>query len=250
VQQTGRGSGNYQALGWDSAVAVIRDTLQKVPAGESAFLLGLFPDHLADLVNLLSRAVGGMSVLRYSGQGGFDSRVTLMDATQMMFGAAKIPGFDFENADVIFSFGADFSEAWLAPAAFSDAAGLLRRGGYLVQFEAQRSPVAEQAAEWVRIAPGSEGLLALALGRLVVEGRGAPLPPVYAGVDLAQVAQASGVTLDEMQRLARLFLSVPRKIALPGDCAEQRCGGKRPGDPGAQRARRQPGLPGWGVPDA
>ena len=39
--------------------------------------------------------------------------------------------------------------------------------GYLVQFEPRMSQTAVVADEWIPVAPGTEGLVALAIGRLV-----------------------------------------------------------------------------------
>ncbi len=85
--------------------------------GELAFVLGLFPDHLNDLVQMLAQALGGASVLRFDPLGEFEGRVTLMDATQTLFGVSRIPYFDLRHAGVIFSFGSSFQESWLSPAA-------------------------------------------------------------------------------------------------------------------------------------
>ena len=221
LKQSGRGSGIFQALEWDAALKVVQGALQKYAAGEIVFLLGLFPDHLNDLVQLLSRALGGAQVLRYAPSGEFDGRVTLMDASQKLFGASKLPFFDLEHAEAAFSFGANFSETWLSPAAYSSACDRMRQGasgqrGRLIHFEPRCSQTAGDADEWVPIHPGSEGLLAQALGSIIQSSYAAPGAHIFPQIDLKQAAAATGVAVDEMRRLAHIYYTASRQVAIPG----------------------------------
>ncbi len=56
LKQEGRGSQNYTNLSWDEAVGVVQNTLQSTAPGQIAFLLGMAPDHLFDLVSELCTA--------------------------------------------------------------------------------------------------------------------------------------------------------------------------------------------------
>jgi len=198
----------------------VQEAFQKYQPGQIAFVLGLFPDHLFDLVSLLARGLGGAEVRRYSALGELDGRVTLMDAAQKLFGASKIPYFDIQRAAVTFSFGANFTETWLSPVAYAYSYEMMRRGypgqrGYLVQFEPRRSQTAANADEWFPIRPGSEALLAQALACQVAKlTKTGPAAPVK--VDLQAAAQACGVPVSEIERLARLFCEAPRRVAIPG----------------------------------
>lgn len=216
-----RGEKTLQAIDWDTAIEAISDIFTRYKGREIAFLLGLFPDHLYDLTALIARGMGGANVLRFDSRGEFDQRVTLMDACQRLFGASRIPSFDIKQADVIFSFGAAFTESWLSP--MSGDADRGRQGfpvlsGYRVQFEPRRSRSAANADEWISIAPGSDAFLAQALAALIARRHG-NTPGQLAYVDVSAVAQACGVPVGELERLARMFDQAGRKVAIPGSMA-------------------------------
>ena len=169
------------AMGWEQAITTVSDAFQKTKPSEIAFLMGLAPDHLFDLVSELTANMGADSAVRYGALSMFESRATLSKAAQEMFGLAALPLFDLASADVVVSFGANFLETWLSPVAYTRGFSKMRKGhdasgkrGYLVQFEARMSQTASKADEWIPVKPGTEGLVAAALGRLVAEARGVP----------------------------------------------------------------------------
>lgn len=213
--------GRYEPIDWPTAVGVVKDAFQKYQPGQIAFLLGLFPDHLHALVSLLAKGLGGANVLRFSTLGEFDGRVTLMDAAQRLFGAARLPSFDLQRAEVTFSFGTNFTETWLSPVAYAYGYGAMRRGypgqrGYLVQFEPRMSQTAANADEWFPIRPGSEAILAQALAYQVGKESSGHPPAALASLDLAAAVEVSGVPLADIQRLARIFQQASRRVAIPG----------------------------------
>ena len=210
----------FAPIEWDAALEAVTTALQG-PGQNTAFLLGLFPDHLHDLVGLIAEAVGGARVLRFSALGEFEARVTLMDAAQKLFGRASIPHFDIEHAAVTFSFGANFTETWLSPVAYTWAYGRMRQGfpgqrGYLVHFEPRMSQTAATADEWIPIHPGSEAQVAQSLGRIIAELTRGALPTAFENVDVSAAALAAGIPEADLRRLARLFIDAPRKVAIPG----------------------------------
>lgn len=219
--QASRGSGEFDPIDWETAIGVVKDALQKNAPDEIAFMMGLFPDHLFDLVQKISSGLGGVSITRYGTLGEYEARLTLMQAAQNLWGISKIPSFDLENAEMTFSFGANFVETWLSPVAYAFGYGMMRQGhqgqrGYLVQFESRMSQTAANADEWHPIKPGSEALLAQGLGRLVAELKNTSVPPAFAPVDISEVAAQSGISERDLHRLAGLFADSPRPLAIPG----------------------------------
>src|SRR5512143_3244980 len=185
VQRKRRGASEADKLTWDAAVKVVTDALTKNAPGEIAFLLGTHPDHLYDLASDLMAALGGDAPVRYGALAMFEARATLAQAVQNLFGQPGLPMFDIGGADMVFSFGANFLEPWISQVAQTRAFAQMRQGnagrrGQLIQFEPRMSQTASKADQWVALKPGTEALVALALGRLVAEGRGAPLPPAFA----------------------------------------------------------------------
>jgi anaerobic selenocysteine-containing dehydrogenase len=224
VQQSARGSRDFSKLDWDAAIKVVGDALQNTEPAGIAFLMGLAPDHLFDLVSNLTTVIGAPVPIRYSALGMFESRTTLSKASEDLLGQAGLPFFDISNADMTFSFGANFLETWLSPVAFTRQYATMRRGkagkrGYLVQFEPRMSQTAANADEWIPLQPGTEGLVALALGRLVAEKRGLSVPAAFASVDVQSVSDASGVSMDTLDRLAGIFSDASQPLAIPGGVA-------------------------------
>ena len=216
--------GMLETMSWEQAVAVVQAALADNQPDEIAFLLGPSPDHLADLARQLMAALGGPAPVRYGGYPLFEARATLTQAAAELLGTAALPFFDLANADVAFSFGANFLETWLSPVAFGRAFARMRRGrasrrGFLVQFEPRLSQTGATADEWIPILPGSEALVAVALGRLMAEARGGALPAAYREVDVAAAAQASGVTVETLTRLAGVFAGADAPLAIPGGAA-------------------------------
>src|SRR5512146_2282067 len=104
IQRKSRGSADATKMTWDEAVKVVADALTKNQPGEIAFLLGTYPDHLFDLVSEMATALGAPAPIRFDALSMFESRATLVQAAQAVFGQAALPYFDIANSDLVFSF--------------------------------------------------------------------------------------------------------------------------------------------------
>ncbi len=219
-----RDSGKQTKFTWDQAISVVQNALSGTKPEEVAFLLGMKSDHLTDLVFELTTAMGVHAPWRFGAQEIFDGRATLTKASDQVFGVASLPSFDIGNADLTFSFGANFLETYLSPVAFARGYSTMRKGhdgkrGYMVQFEPRMSQTAAAADEWIPIVPGTEGLVALGIGLAVAQLLGGEVPPAYKNVELGKIAKISGVNEDTIRRLAGLFANASHPIALPGGSA-------------------------------
>ncbi|HSL30321.1 MAG TPA: molybdopterin-dependent oxidoreductase [Anaerolineales bacterium] len=207
---------------WEEAIQVVADALGDI--GGAAFLMGGAPDHLFDLVSELAAASGAPAPVRFSVGSMFDARATLARAAQDLLGQAALPFFDIGNADLVLSFGANFLETWLAPVPYNRAYAQMRRGnpkrrGRMIQFEARMSQTAANADQWIPIRPGSEGMVAAAISRLAAEARGGAVPGSFAEVDLEAVTEASGMSMEALERVAQLVAEADAPIAIPGGAA-------------------------------
>lgn len=223
VFSSSQGNG-FQEITWLDAPRIVADALSRNQPDEIAFLLGMAPDHLFDLVTDLTKAIGAPAPVRFGALGMFEARATLMRAAEEMFDRSGLPFFDIGGADLVLSFGANFLETWLSPVAQTRDFARMRQGtpnrrGYFVQFEARMSQTGAKADEWIPIKPGTEQLVALAIGRLAVEALGLSMPPAFANVDVNSVASASDVSLDTLQHLADLFMRAGHALAIPGGAA-------------------------------
>jgi anaerobic selenocysteine-containing dehydrogenase len=207
---------------WEQAIQRVADAL-KDPAGV-AFLMGLTSDHLFDLVTDLTTAIGAPAPLRFGAQSMFDAQATLSQAAEELLGQAGMPYFDLGNSDLVLSFGANFLETWLSPVALTRAFARMRRGdpkrrGHFIQFESRLSATAAKADEWIPVRPGTEGLVALAIGRLAAEAKGGATPRAFASVDPQAAASESGVALEKLQHIAELMAQAQSPLAIPGGAA-------------------------------
>jgi len=219
-----RGNAAGSNVTWDEATQAVADALKNNKPEEIAFLMGMAPDHLFDLVSDLAAATGINAPVRFGALSMFEARATLGKAAENLFGQNRLPLFDVGGADMVFSFGANFLETWLAPVAYTRGFTGLREAqtkqrGSFVQFEARMSSTAGKADEWVPLRPGTEALVALAIGKLAAEIRGIPMPQAFEGVDPADVAEKSDVTLETLHHLAEIFAKANGALAIPGGAA-------------------------------
>jgi anaerobic selenocysteine-containing dehydrogenase len=211
---------NEPNLSWDEAIQVVANAFQD--SGGTAFLMGMTSDHLFDLVSDLANATGGSAPIRLGSM--FDGQATLITAAEELLGQAGLPFFDIGNSDLVLSFGANFLETWLSPVAFNRAYAQMRRGnperrGYFIQFEPRMSQTAAKADEWIPIRPGTEGLVALAIGRLAAEARGGEIPAAFANADLEAISSESGVSVEALEHIAHQVVDAEAPIAIPGAAA-------------------------------
>jgi len=214
--------GSSKAMDWNAAIAKVSEGLRGPNPQGVAFLLGLAPDHVYDFVKEMTAAMSAApEPVRYGALGTFDAQTTLVEACKQVFGKAQLPFFDLSGSDMVFAFGANFLETWLSPVAYSRGYSLLRKGtlgkrGYVVSFEPRMSLTSANADEWIPLAPGSEGLVAAALGRLVAEKRGGSQTAAFKDVNIADVVRVSGVPQEKLEHLATLFANAQHPLAVAG----------------------------------
>ena len=110
-----------------------------------------------------------------------------------------LPNFDLANADVTFSFGANFLETWISPVAYTREYSKMRRAnptrpGIPGAVRAALSQTAMNADKWIPILPGHRG--PGRAGDRAARGR-APQgtgPPIFADMAVDQVSKAAGVS--------------------------------------------------------
>ncbi len=211
-------------LNWDDAAQTVADAIKKYKPEEIAFLMGMAPDHLFDLVSDLASATGINAPVRFGALSMFESRATLSKAVENLFGEASLPFFDVGGAQVVFSFGANFLETWLSPVSYTRGFTGLRESktkkrGTFVQFESRMSSTAGKADEWMPIRPGTEAMVALAIGKLASELRGGPMPRAFADADPLDVAAKAGIKVETLKHLAEIFANSAGALAIPGGAA-------------------------------
>jgi anaerobic selenocysteine-containing dehydrogenase len=227
-QSGGRGSRQFEPLYWPEALDLLAEKITTLSNPERmAFWGGLMPDHLYRLTARLLDALGASTPLIFDLHSALEGRATAVQLAQSLFGASELPLYDLARTDVVFSFGANFLETWMSPVSQNHAYGTLRQGqlggrGFLAQFEPRLSATAASADEWIPVRPGTEGFIALALGRIIVEerlGRASshrPYAVLYQNVDVSEMAAASEMPVETLRRLARVFAEADQAVAIPG----------------------------------
>jgi len=215
---------NSTEMEWNDAYQVVSDALKNHNPSEVAFLMGMAPDHLFDLVSELASSVGAPAPLRFGALNMFESRATLSSAAEKFFGTSGMPFFDIANSDLVLSFGANFLETWLSPVAYTRGFAKMRRSnpkrrGYFIHFEARMSQTAAKADEWVPVRPGTEGMVALAIGKLVAKAKGFGAPRAFASVNVEEVAKAADIKVETLEHIAELVAEAQSPIAVPGGAA-------------------------------
>jgi anaerobic selenocysteine-containing dehydrogenase len=229
VQQTGgRGSRQFEPLHWEKALETLHRKVQEINPGRQIFYGGIMPDHLYFLVSNWLEAQGASPPVTYDLYSALEGRGTAAKSAEILFGTSQLPVYDVTNASAVYSFGANFLETWQSAVAYGRAYGEFRQGqagrrGFLVQFEPRLSATGASADEWVPLRPGTDGLVALAIGRIIVElglGNvgtfGQAQANLFQSVDVGELAEASDVSAETLERLARTLADSDRPLAIPG----------------------------------
>ncbi len=212
-----RKGGKLVEVSWAEAEELLKKYLGKKNA-KLAFMTGAISGHQAVITKAYMDAAGSKNHFV------FDTLPPAvgMAANERMFGYA-VPKYDFDKAKLIVSFGADFLGTWLSPVNFGAQYGVFRNAprGTLVQIEPKMTLTGANADRWIAIKPGTEGHLALALASLIADDakfKGKNLGKL--DVDVKQVSQATGVSIERMHKLKDMLISHSPSLVLSGNSAE------------------------------
>ena len=221
--------GELEKITWDDALARVKAQVKAARGKGIAFVTGNESGAFGDLVGEWTRAVGGAHV-SYE-PFAFEA---LREGNRLAFGTSAVPWYDLANAKYILSFGADFLDTWLSPVAYQSAftrahafaAGRAVPMAKAVFVGPRMFLTGMNADEWVAAAPGTEGLLALALAGVIVRERLAPVPAdagrlrdLLARHTAEAVAAVAGVDAAAIERLAREFAGARGGVAVAGGMA-------------------------------
>src|SRR3989454_7722033 len=207
------------------------DAAQKVVADKLADLRNAAKGQAIALVTQLETSSLGALLDKWTQAVGTRPRVTLEPftyesvraASRITFGRDAIPYFAFEDAEVVLSFGADFLETWLSNVNYARTFARMHtvrdgRAGTFIHVEPRQSLTASNADEWVRNAPGTEGLLALAILRVMVDEGMADrrFGEAVGSVDVKRAADESGVSVETIKHVAKAFAHAKPGLAVGG----------------------------------
>jgi anaerobic selenocysteine-containing dehydrogenase len=226
VQQSQRGSGQFQSVRWDPALQTLISKVQAAGKNVGIWVGPNASGHLVDLFQRFATAIGAPAPLIFDLYTAFLGYPALQATSMNLLGQSQIPAYDLGNADVILSFGTDILGTWTSSTRYGIEFGRFRgqqygKRGYLVQLEPHMSITGAKADRWLPIRPGSEAPVAQAIARLIADRgygsqdlvtRAKNLAP---DVDPQAVAQSSDLTVDILDSLARIFANSAHPIAIP-----------------------------------
>jgi anaerobic selenocysteine-containing dehydrogenase len=217
-----RGSGQYVDISWDEAIKELTGQLDALVAANDQKSLALVTKtrrgrRLELLAQLLQR-YGAPAPVTFE----VFSDEVLRRANAMSFGAHQLPTYDLENSRYVIAFGADFLGTWNSTVAHSAAFGRMKQSttgqrAKYVHVDARLSQTAANADEFVAIRPGTEGVLALGIARLVSAQRATgTADATLAEWTPEEVEKRTGVPAAKVERLAKEFASHAPAVAIIG----------------------------------
>ena len=217
-----RGSGQYVDISWDEAVTELAGQLDALVAGgDQASLALLTRPRRTRRFELIARVLQGFGAPAPITFELFSDDV-LRRANAISFGSHQLPTFDLEHSRYVLVFGADFLGTWNSTVAQSAAFGRMKQStpgqrAKYVHVDARLSQTAANADEFVAIRPGTEGVLALGIARLVSEQRASgKADATLAEWTPEEVEKRTGVPAAKVVRLANEFASHPPAVAIIG----------------------------------
>ncbi len=233
-----KGEAGWEPVSWDVAMKEISRSLQGLREGKQPGKLGFL---MGDRNTLLTEFAGEV-VARMGSSHFFPWRSPSVNELGFRQGTGDYPplAFDLTKTDYLITFGANLLEEPLSPVFFNRIYGGLkeersRTGLKMVHVDARMSQAGVNATEWVRIRPGSMGVLALGLAYVILrdniydrdfinrhtrdfqEGSDDFRTLVTRDYSPERVSDVTGVPAKTILRLAREFGSAKAPLALAGD---------------------------------
>jgi len=225
--QQRQSDGSYQPLSWEDATQLLAAKVRAAGSKTRVFGGRVGPT-LSGLIDQWIAAVGAGARLVYE-PFGYEA---LAAASREVFGVDGEPTFDLRDTDYVIDFGGDFLDAGRSPVEhqrqLKAAREVLSEGGKrarLVYVGPRQSTTTSNADTWIAARPGTEGLVALGIAKVVFDARqsagratggdAALIASVLGRFDAATVAKASGVSAEQIQRIGSEFAAAERAVALP-----------------------------------
>ncbi|UFS70398.1 molybdopterin-dependent oxidoreductase [Geomonas sp. RF6] len=229
-----RGSGNFTKISWDEAMRILTAQLKGVQVrgrDRLALVTPPFNGSLAELTAEFMKGMGSPHHVTFDLQ----SPEWLAAAYRENYGSAALPYYDLSETRYVLSFGADFLEHHLSPVHYGYAFGQMRQGrdtvrGHFAYVGGRLSLTAASADRWVPARPGTEGAVALAMARVILQEKlhdegslsangiqAGSLLKGLAKYDVPRVAEFAGIQPQTIVELAKDFATTTPALAMVGE---------------------------------
>jgi anaerobic selenocysteine-containing dehydrogenase len=164
-----RGQGSWEKISWKDAVSQVAGTLGDLREKGQSHTVGFISDSdrgtVPRLFDRFLTVYGSPNLMRTS------SIIDSYELTlHLMQGVQALPGFDFENANFILSFGSGILDGWGSPVRmFRANSTWCSTGGKVIQIEPRLSNTAAKSDKWIPINPGTEAALALGIAHVIIK---------------------------------------------------------------------------------
>ena len=225
-----KADGTWEAISWEAAEKYFVEELQKIQKSGRSGDVVLMTQHLSgaidDLADRWLAAVGSKKHIRYEPF----AHESIKKANELMFGVSQVPVYNFAEAETVIAFGADFLETWISPVEFTK--GFTKHRGFkngkrgALYFVGPRlSMTATNADEWLSVNPGTEGIFALGLVKVVLDNRAASgistadevrIAAMVSAYSPGEVEKATGIPSDKITKTGLAFAKAKSSLAVVG----------------------------------
>lgn len=207
---------------WDEAIAKVKEAVKEAK-NKKVFLTSEINGTQEKLVKAFSKGAGFDHVV-YEPL----SQTQVQEAAKLTFGVNGIPKYNFDKADVLVNFGADFLETWISPCEYARDWGKSRKSKHPLRafhIEPRLSLTAANADSWIMNNPGSELSIALYIARKLIEKGKAGNLQVFATNKLKKLAaklstesilEQSGVSLKKLNRIVDSLVKAKSPLVIAG----------------------------------
>ncbi|MFA5537427.1 MAG: molybdopterin-dependent oxidoreductase, partial [Bacillota bacterium] len=216
LRQNPRGSGRFERIDWETALSIIAEKILELNAR--------YGSNLAVGYNKFS---GNLGLLHYATEGFFEGlgphtrssgdlcQAAGHDAQLYDFGRLKMPDPEYmAKSKGIVLWGSNSAVTAVQQWFFINRAR--EQGGKLVVIDPVFTPTAAQGDLYIQITPGTDGLLALGICKLLLEGDAVPrdfLKDKTVGFDQFKDYLAKEITLDKVSRLTGVSMEAISELA-------------------------------------
>ncbi len=225
-----RNGNTFEEIDWEDAIALAAEKLGNVRQdGSGEKLACILPTDQGSVPALFKHFMAAFGSPNTFTMPSLETYLELTAKT--LHGEGKTIGFDLDNADLIFSFGTGFIEGWGSPVAcFKANASRKERHAKLYQVEPRLSNTAAAADKWIPAKPGTEADLALSMCAVILNNKwfDADYRTTFTGeferflamvtkeYAPEKVAQTTGISASEIQKLAATFAKSKAPVAIMG----------------------------------